>query len=192
MAFNAKNLSYGIFCLGQNSRLDTLIEILEAKEPKFLRKLREENRGGDALRHERPLARPKKQRAPDDDDDEPTYVDEESQNTISKAEYESLIGRQTSSDKVVLPPELQSTAGTQTSIPKEEEEHEDDEKTGRMKQQVAVIGVQKRKKAVKVIGDDAQNHKENENNTVLTESRASKKPNKRKKVKLSFQGDADG
>jgi len=192
MAFNAKNLSYGIFCLGQNSRLDTLIEILEAKEPNFLRKLREENGGGGSLRHERPLARPKKQRAPDEDDDEPTYVDEESQNTISKAEHESLIGRQTSSDKVVVPPELQGTDGTQNSIPKEEEEHEDDERKGRMKQQVAVIGVQKRKKAVKVIGDDAQAYKDNENNTVSTESRAGKTPNKRKKVKLSFHGDADG
>lgn len=192
MSFNAKNLSYGRIYLSGISASILLTEIAEAKEPSFLRKLREEN-GGGSLRHERPLARPKKQRAGDDDDDEPTYVDEESQDTISRAEYESLIGHQTSSDKEHVNPELKGMELKQPSIAGEEaEEEKNNAKPVRPKQQIAAIGVQKRRKAVKVIGDDTQDHMETGNKAVSTESRAHQKPNKRKKVKLSFDEDADG
>lgn len=168
-----------------------LTEVAEAKEPSFLRKLREENGGGGSLRHERPLARPRKQRAGDEDDDQPTYVDEESRDTISRAEYESLLGRQTRSDNAAIRSKLDGTEVVQPSIAGEVED-DGDEKTVRIKQQVAVIGAQKRKKVAKVIGDDTQDHKDTGNKIVSTESRADKKPNKRKKVKLSFDEDADG
>ena len=163
-----------------------LIGFSEAKEPSFLRKLREENGGGGSLRQERPLARPKKQSAGDDDDGEPTYVDEESQNTMSRVEYESLMGRQTSSDKEVVSPELRGTEVTQPSIAGDVVD--DDDKTVRTKQQVAEVGAQKKRKAVKVIADDAEDHKDSEHKIVS--GRIEKRP-KRKKMKLSFDEDAD-
>ena len=57
--------------------------------PPFLQRLHAQNAGrGDQDRHERPLARPK--RAKDhDEDDEPTVVDEAGE-TVSKAELEKI------------------------------------------------------------------------------------------------------
>lgn len=172
-------------CLGHNSRFVVLTEDSEAKEPSFLRKLREESGGGGSLRHERP----KKQRAGDDDDDEPTYVDEEGRNTMSRAEYESLMGHQTRPDKEGVSTELKDTEVTQRSVAGDLVDPGD--RPVRIKQQVTEIGAQKRRKAIKVIGDDAEDHKHIETKLVSTGSRLDKKPNKRKKVKLSFDEDPD-
>lgn len=61
----------------------------EPKEPAFLRRLRNEHGSGDSARHERQLPR-QKRHAEDDEEDLPAYVDGDSNNTISKAEYDAL------------------------------------------------------------------------------------------------------
>ncbi|KAF1983221.1 hypothetical protein K402DRAFT_339027 [Aulographum hederae CBS 113979] len=80
--FKAKNLSY------------------EANEPAFLRRLRGGlAEGRDTDRHETSIARPKRAKDPDGEDDLPIYVVEESNDTISKAEYEALVAKQESGSK---------------------------------------------------------------------------------------------
>ena len=71
MAFNAKNLSYN------------------KEDPSFLRKLKAEH-GGD--RSNVQIARPKKDRLKtgDDDEDEPTMVDEHGEN-LGKEEWEKML-----------------------------------------------------------------------------------------------------
>ncbi|KAI9813562.1 MAG: hypothetical protein M1826_002475 [Phylliscum demangeonii] len=72
MSFNAKNLTY------------------DQNEPKFLRALRAQYGSGDGLRHERPAARPKRLRT-DDEDDAPTYVDGDTNEVVTQAEYDALL-----------------------------------------------------------------------------------------------------
>ena len=76
--------TFGLQGTSSNNRADS-------NEPAFLRRLRAKHGGGDSARHERPLARPRKQ-VKDGEDDQPTYVVEGSQDTLSKAEYEALMG----------------------------------------------------------------------------------------------------
>ena len=70
-------------------RSSVLIISLESKEPNFLRKLKSEF-GSHSDRHERPIARPRKPRDTDEDDG-PTYVDEDSHEVVSKTEYEAML-----------------------------------------------------------------------------------------------------
>ncbi|EDN05904.1 conserved hypothetical protein [Histoplasma mississippiense (nom. inval.)] len=72
MSFNTKHLSY------------------EKNEPTFLRKLRSEYGDGSGVRNGRPNPRPTKKKDADDDD-APTYVDEENNEVISKEEYDALM-----------------------------------------------------------------------------------------------------
>ena len=62
----------------------------ESPEPAFLRKLRSEYGNGDSGRQERPIARPRKPTKVGEEDDEPTYVMEGSQDALSREEYEAL------------------------------------------------------------------------------------------------------
>lgn len=182
MSLNAKNLSYGIditMLLGSRSN-----DIIESKEPSFLRKLRGEYGGRDSARHERPLARPKKQIQDGEGDDQPIYVVEGSQDTISKAEYDSLIKRNDpeKQDEIVIPaPAKFDDRSTETKNEKNASPGDDSP----VKQQFASIGNANRKRLAKVIG--------NEDEEVARPGREgsahqTKKPKarKEKKVKLSF------
>lgn len=62
----------------------------EPKEPAFLRRLRNEHGGRESARHERPLPRQRGYQAEDNKEDLPVYVDGDSHNTITKAEYDAL------------------------------------------------------------------------------------------------------
>jgi hypothetical protein len=73
----------------------------ESREPSFLRKLKSQY-GGDQDRHERPIARPRKDRA-DDEDEGPTYVDEASNDTISKEDYEKMINPESATQAEISP-----------------------------------------------------------------------------------------
>ncbi len=66
----------------------------------------------------------------------------------------------------------------------------EDEKSMRTKQKVAEIGTQKRRMVVKAIRDDSHGYEDLSQNAKSTKSKADKKPNKRQKVKLSFDEDA--
>ncbi|KAI9679028.1 MAG: hypothetical protein M1829_001698 [Trizodia sp. TS-e1964] len=165
MSFKAKNLSY------------------ELKEPSFLRKLKSEIGGSAEHRHERPLARPRKAKEADDDD-EPTYVDEESHETITKAEYEVLVAESAvdRNQKGAAPDPLKSE-GLQPKI------NDNLAAAGlAAPEQIADIGARKKRKVGKVVGGDDEVLKETVDEMPKTSDRTAKK---KKKVKLSFEQDVD-
>ncbi|PGH03245.1 hypothetical protein AJ79_07440 [Helicocarpus griseus UAMH5409] len=168
MAFNAKNLSY------------------EKKEPAFLRKLRGEYGNGGGFRNDRPNPRPTKKRDADDDDDAPTYVDEASNEVISKEEYEALV-KGDDDDKVaedLKENEQGDNNGQANTAARDETEGRakvaSESAKSKQKQQVAEIGGAKKRKQGKVIGEDAAAEEE------VKKPQTSRKPKLKKKIKLSF------
>ncbi|KAL8873701.1 MAG: hypothetical protein Q9174_000864 [Haloplaca sp. 1 TL-2023] len=174
MAFNAKNLQY------------------ESKEPSFLKKLKGEYGGGDSRLHARQQMRPKKPRdTADDDGDEPVYVrDEDPCQSMSKAEYEALVNA----------PADQQRPGEQASLTTEAPDSNTAEPTPSVtssaiasqetstKQERSTIGGASKKRAAKVVGEDAS---ADEAQTSLKKPSTIKKPSLKtaKKLKLSFDDD---
>ncbi|KAK5009229.1 hypothetical protein LTR28_002048 [Elasticomyces elasticus] len=174
MAFKAKDLHF------------------EKTEPPFLRRLRAEQAGKNLDdRHERATPRPKRlKRDGDSDEDEPTYVVEESNDTLSKAEYEAMAaaGKSTAALSNADP----GTSASQ-SVTSHAEEAAHDAKDdpvperARVKQHVADAGTGPRKrKAVRVAGGGG-GAEEGDGRAGGGPDRKIKK--KAKAVKLSFRGD---
>ncbi|KAL2011408.1 hypothetical protein VTN00DRAFT_4126 [Thermoascus crustaceus] len=162
MSFKAKNLTY------------------ERNEPSFLRKLRSQY-GGESVRHERPVPRPRKPKD-DDDDDAPTYVYEDSNEVISKEDFEALV-RGDNQEK----PEESAEHAEQKELksPRDETAQEDKEAEGsKSKQNLAEIGGAKKRKQGKVVGEE---NTPEENDEARQGGSSSRKPKqKKKKIKLSF------
>ena len=168
MAFNAKNLHY------------------EKNEPAFLRRIRGEYSSD---RHNVQIARPKKDRLKTaDDDDAPTIVNESGE-TVSVDEYEKMVSKATA---VTVADQSSSANGTKVEdhevVEKEEQRREPE------KQKVSEIGGPKKRKAVKVVGDDVEHMelmdeswKLNRDEKKATNLKQGSKK-KVKKVKLSFDG----
>lgn len=166
MSFKAKDLTY------------------DANEPLFLRKLRSQY-GDTSGRLQRPAQRPRKLKE-HDDDDEPTYVYEESNEVLTKEQYEELI-RETTDKKDEH--QMQDRADQEETALKPGQdarpsaEREREAKSSAPKQTIAEIGGPRKRKQVKVIGDE---------NTVTPENiqeppQGSRKPKQtKKKIKLSF------
>ncbi|KAJ6119947.1 hypothetical protein N7523_004227 [Penicillium sp. IBT 18751x] len=142
----------------------------DAKEPAFLQKLRGHYGNNDG-RLERPALRPRKAKNPDDDDDAPVYVDEESNEVISKEEYQALVGG--------------TDSQTQEGGSKDQSA-EGDDKASTLKEPSAKqnnlteVGGQKKRKQAKVVGED----------TLEEEAKpkaSARKSKKGKKIKLSFE-----
>ncbi|KAF2140716.1 uncharacterized protein K452DRAFT_359737 [Aplosporella prunicola CBS 121167] len=160
MAFNAKNLNY------------------EKKEPAFLRRIKGNlSEGRDPDRQEYSIARPKKAKQ-DDEDDAPTYVVEESNDTLTKAEYEALVNGKSTPDAA------NGEEKKDSENPENDEAAKADSKTTKSKQPTASIGAaSKKRKAVKV-GGDADDEEEEELSKKKPQPKKAKK--KAKAVKLSF------
>ena len=134
---------------------------------------------GDSARHEQPIARNKRMKK-DDEDDAPTYVLEESNQSLTKEEYDALVSGKD---------------------PKKEEENvaEDDSKEetadpeSKQKDKIAGVGAgTKKRKAAKIIGEEQQESKEGGKNVKTSDAKMVKKPKKKAKaVKLTF-GDEEG
>ena len=161
MSFKAKNLTY------------------ESNEPAFLRRLRGEAAGaGDPDRHGRSAARPvpKRLKGKDDEDDGPTYVEEESGDTISKADYEALLAGD----------EKKADADGDMKPQRPNNGEEPDSKSRLKQQSLAEAGqARKKRKVAKVVGDIDE-----EEDGVVPDSKEKpsvKKPKKKSKVKLSFE-----
>ncbi|KAI9747037.1 MAG: hypothetical protein M1835_002251 [Candelina submexicana] len=168
MTFNAKNLNY------------------DMKEPSFLRKLKGEYGAGDSHRHERPTARPRKQQTGEDDDDGPTYVDEESNETISKSQYDALVGKPATD---VSENEVKAGAETIESpyVRKAENGTAGELKSATLGRNVVEIGNRRKRKAAKVIITQAEATSTREPNE--TSKSMDKRTSKRRiggSVKLSF------
>lgn len=156
---------------------------LESNEPAFLRKLRSEYGGADSARHERPLARPRKH-VKDDEDDQPTFVVEGSQDTLSKAEYEALM--EVASDEKHDGNEAVSDRqpGAEDEKPRDNSTEIPDNATP-AKQQSASIGASNKRRFAKIVGDEDEGIAKSQEEDS---ARTTKKPKikKGKKVKLSF------
>jgi hypothetical protein len=148
--------------------------------PPFLQRLRAQNTGygddGDPDRHERPLARPKKAKNPDDDDG-PTFVDESGE-TVTKEDYE----KQLRGDA-----EGEEDAGNVTGELKGDGKPEASGALPglRVEQKLTDGAAVKKRKMAKVVGED-----EEEGTEKSTTQKAPKKAKKKAKpIKLAFDDD---
>ncbi|KAJ9627882.1 hypothetical protein H2203_003100 [Taxawa tesnikishii (nom. ined.)] len=170
----------------------------ESNEPAFLRRLRAQNSGNDTDRHERAIARPRKPKdAASLDEDAPTYVVEDSGDTLTKAEYDALMSGNGGKAGDAETPGVtgQSTSDepeASGSLPAEEGVDDAERK----KQAIMEAGkASKKRKVAKVVGgedddddDEPADEKDgNGNNAPAAASKAAKKPKKKAKaIKLSF------
>lgn len=153
-----------------------LISIPEANEPAFLQKLRG-HYGSSSGRLERPSARPRKAKdSKDEEEDEPVYVDEESNEVISKEEYKALV----QGDEPKENGDDQSTKDPSTAENQGEPKSQS-ESTGAKQSNLTEIGGQKKRKQVKVVGEDNPEPEE-----IQPKAPAARKSKKAKKIKLSF------
>ncbi|OJJ51082.1 hypothetical protein ASPZODRAFT_127090 [Penicilliopsis zonata CBS 506.65] len=164
MSFKGKNLSY------------------ESNEPAFIRRLKSQFGSNDG-RLERPAARPRLAMNKNDDDDEPTYVDEATNEVITKEEYEMMVQGSSKTED-------QDKSKDQADQTRPEDAADKDSATGANKdtstthkQAMADIGGPKKRKQAKVIQED--NLKDTEQGP--SDVPAARKPKqKKKKIKLSF------
>lgn len=164
MSFKAKDLSY------------------EANEPAFLRRLRAGVTSGDSDRHERPIARPKRLKKDDDEEDAPTYVLEESGESMSKAQYEAMQKSKQRGDDV---------DGPQSQANAESQEESEDHPDAKNKQESNEIGqYQRKRKAGKVVGHPDEHESLPTGDGEEHPKKAAKKSAKKAKgLKLSFDDD---
>ena len=137
------------------------------------------------------MARLRKQVSEGEQDEEPTYVVEDSQDTLSKAEFEALISTNDDDDK-----QKENTKPLCTKISRgiEGAEAKRDGVTGEaalVKQQVASIGCSTKRKLAKIVGDEEEQEQEQERAAALRKNDSRKLDTKRrakkgKKMKLSF------
>ena len=140
----------------------------------------------DPSRHERPLARPRKQVQEEEKDEQPTYVMAGSQDTLSKAEYEALVATNDADkqDEKAVPPSTEAHHGIEKAeLSKDEVTRE----AALVKQRVAGIGSSSKRRLAKVVGEDEEkgdgstphkNDSRNKDNKIRAK--------KGKKMKLSF------
>jgi hypothetical protein len=145
--------------------------ILDDTQPAFLRRLRGELAGDGSGRHENPIQRNKRLKQ-DDEEDAPTYVLEETNQSMSKAEYEAMVaGKDSEADPASLD-EAGKTKDT-SAVPQ-------------VKDTIVEVGkATKKRKVAKVIRE------EKEEDDKATEAKPEKKVVKKAKkkgkpVKLSF------
>lgn len=157
---------------------------IDSTDPPFLQKLRSQQGGTGGL--ERPIARPRISKRNDNDDDEPTYVDEESHEVISKDEYKALVQDSNQQDTAQEGDKGQDAPGS------DEKDTTDNGKGAPVsKQKLAEIGGPKKRKQAKVVGEEntakAQEGEDEGEAKEKPQEAPSKKPKqKKKKIKLSF------
>ena len=146
-----------------------------------MRKLRSQYGGSDSARHERPLARPKKQKDADDED-EPTYVDEDSQDIISNVQYKALL-----SGESYPPGKGIETLNQEQDEPCSEPQQAQGEPPSKQQEAVS-FGSSNKRKVAKVVGKEGMIEQVK---PIKQEGHREKKPTKKpKKIKLSFDEQA--
>ena len=176
--FKAKNLTY------------------DKTQPAFLQRLKAEYAGD---RNNVQFARPNKSRLKtgDADEDEPTIVDEAGEG-VSKEEYEGMLKRENGGEADAV-----EGVGVGKDDDKESQEVVNRKGQARDKQKVAEVGVGKKRKAAKVVGNGDEVNNYSETATSAKESKqedakkelvseTSSKPKKKsKRIKLSFDDPGD-
>ena len=149
-----------------------------------MRRLRSEYGGGDSGGRERPLARPRKPKDPNDlDDDAPTYVDEHSQDVVSKEAYEAMTSKdEPAASKQTDSPDCAEMGGDMQKVTSSERTAE----KPTPKEATASIGKSKRKRLAKVVGNDSEIVQTSKKQEIEESPERSKRVKKGKKIKLSF------
>ncbi|KXL46925.1 hypothetical protein M433DRAFT_64892 [Acidomyces richmondensis BFW] len=138
--------------------------------PPFLQRLHAQNsRRGDTDRHERPVARPRREKDPHDDDG-PTIVDESGE-TLSQMEYDKLTQRKTAAPK-----------GGEVDVGIKDEVKD-------VREKVTDGLATKKRKAGKVIGDEDIGDGQVESAKDESNLKKAQKKVKRSKPKLAFDND---
>ena len=182
----------------------------EKQEPAFLRRLRNQHSGADG-RDNVQIARPKKDRLKTaDEDDAPVVVDEQG-DVVGPEEYERLVkggkkggglgGEGVKGEGVIEAPEVEAGVG---EVENEEEIQAAREVVEPEKQKVAEVGGPRKRKAVRVVGNDVEDTEvvkdtakplddTRDSSTKVGISAAPKTgttAKKTKKVKLSFDAES--
>jgi hypothetical protein len=118
--------------------------LAESNEPAFLRRLRGEVGGEDGARQERRVVTKRPQST---EDDEPTYV-LESNDTISKVEYDALLQSQSASERGTAP-----DAG-KVALDETASASADAKTNARPSQRIAEAGQRKKRKAARIVGEE--------------------------------------
>jgi hypothetical protein len=159
--------------------------------PPFLQRLHAQNAGrGDTDRHERPQARPKRQKEPNDDDG-PTVVDGSGE-SVSREEFEKMTKAEA----------LESPTGDVAGAGKGEVEDGDalkasgalPEESKRAEQKVTVtdgLATKKKRKAGKIVGEendagDEEKEEKGQDGDGVVQKVAKKIKKKAKPIKLAF------
>jgi hypothetical protein len=122
--------------------------------------------------------RPRKAKNNDDDDDAPVYVDEESNEVITKEDYQALIGGTPSQNQDATSKDQAAEGEDKTQPPKEPTAKQSN---------LTEVGGQKKRKQAKVVGEDKPDAEEAKPEPEeKPNAPVSRKPKKAKKIKLSF------
>lgn len=134
-----------------------------------MRRLRGELAGDGSGRHENPIPRTKRLKQ-DDDEDAPTYVLEDTNQSMTKAEYEAMMAGNSEVDR---------------NAEKDDENTKHPLPTAQVKDTIVEVGqTTKKRKVAKVIGEEKEDE---ETDSKLPEKKVAKKTKKKgKPVKLSF------
>lgn len=164
---------------GTRNQSNNALRFLEAKEPAFLQRLRGQYGTGDTSgRLERPAVRPRKAKDPkDDEEDEPVYIDEESNEVITKEEYKALAKGETAN-------ESEGTTQDQSTTEESFKQGEQGKQSN-----LTEVGGQRKRKQAKVVGEESKAEPEDASKDSKDAPKAAEKPKKSKKakkIKLSF------
>ena len=195
MSYNAKNLSYGnlkpVFLQMKSTQS---LPNTESKDPPFLQKLRGEFSQGDPARQEHPIARPKRLKAADDEDDEPVYLQDDGKVILSNDQFKALLSTEGgTSDKVQQESSTAKDLKGPSSPSNRDEQGLDEKNSEKLpeKQPQAAIGASQKRRLAKVIGN-IEEGVETERQVKTPHSAKTKRPKKGKRLKLSFDEDASG
>lgn len=136
--------------------------------------------GEDSARHERPIPRNKRLKQ-DDEDDAPTYVLEDTNESMTKEEYERFISKEDTKEDG-----------------KSEQEDDANESTkgesAKPKDKITEVGANARKrKAAKIISDEQVEDQVEPKDGKKVDNKTVKKPKKKgKTVKLTFGDEEEG
>lgn len=153
-----------------------LTHSVDNSQPTFLRRLRGELTGDNSDRHERPIPRNKRLNK-DDEDDAPTYVLEDTNQSLTKAEYEELVARKDAprDDEQISPGADKPNSNAPQS-------------TKQTKDNIVELGAAtKKRKAARIIGDESE-----VKDSTGIDTKAKKKAKKKgKPIKLSFRDEEE-
>lgn len=165
-----------------------LTQRLESKEPNFLRKLRSEH--GSSDRHERQLARPKKQLI-EKDDDQPSYVLEGSYYTMTKEEHDALVSGAPDEDRRDKDIDIFKKTNGPTGENLDEQVASTPELEQQQTENIAVVGGTNKRRVAKVVCPDDERD-EHGQKAIASEVRKNFKAKKNKRVRLSFDDETIG